>query len=66
MTTATIFNETCGKDGLSIYTCSHTYCEKCGSTEDVCGLCLLCAKCEGECEWKDDPDWVAPEHRYID
>lgn len=40
--------EICAKDGETIYTCPHTYCEECGSTEDVCGDCLRCVAHEGQ------------------
>lgn len=40
-----MLTETCEIDNESIYTCPHTYCEQCGSTENVCGTCLYCAKC---------------------
>ena len=37
-----------------------THCEECNSIDDVCGFCLRCAKCEGVCEFRLDPDWVPP------
>lgn len=48
-TVNTTFTEICSQDGLSVFECPHTYCDKCGTTEDVCGYCLRCSAHEGGC-----------------